>query len=43
MELVHNGYRGLELLFDLNWDRLLYVGTVAAALGAGAFVGTLLY
>lgn len=43
MELVHNGYRGLELLVDLNWDRLFYVATIAGALCAGAFVGTMLY
>jgi hypothetical protein len=43
MELVHNGYRGLSLLFDLNWDRILYVGMILVALGAGAFVGSVLY
>ncbi len=43
MELVHNGYRGLSLLFNLNWDRILYVGMIVLALCAGAFVGSLLY
>ena len=42
MQHIHQGYRGLSLLMDLNWDRLLYVATVAVALGAGAWLGTLL-
>jgi len=41
MQAVATGYRGLSLLVDLNWDRLLYLGTIAGALGAGAFVGSL--
>lgn len=41
MHTLQNGYRGLSLLFDLNWDRLLYVATILAALMVGAFVGTL--
>jgi hypothetical protein len=42
MEHIQHGYRGLSLLMDLNWDRLLYIGTIAFALGAGAFLGTIL-
>lgn len=42
MEHVQQGYRGLSLLMDLNWDRLLYIGTIAVALGTGAWIGTLL-
>ncbi|WP_275116075.1 hypothetical protein [Aliiroseovarius subalbicans] len=41
MEQIQQSYRGLSLLMDLNWDRLLYVGTIAGALGTGAFLGTL--
>lgn len=41
MEHIHHGYRGLTLLVNLNWDRLLYVATIAVALGAGAVLGTL--
>ncbi len=41
MQAIHNGYRGLSLLFDLNWDRLLYLATIAIALMMGAFIGTL--
>lgn len=42
MEMVQSGYRGLRLVFDLNWDRLLYIAMVATALAAGAFIGSLL-
>lgn len=28
------------VLMDLNWDRLLYIITIAAALWAGSFLGT---
>lgn len=43
MQAIESGYRGLTLLVDLNWDRLLYVATIFTALGAGAFVGSLFY
>lgn len=42
MEHIQQGYRGLHLLMDLNWDRLLYVGTLIAALGCGGLVGAIL-
>ncbi|WP_255552307.1 hypothetical protein [Maritimibacter dapengensis] len=42
MDYIQQGYRGLHLLFDLNWDRLLYVGTLVAALGCGGLVGAIL-
>jgi hypothetical protein len=42
MQAVQNGYRGLSLLVDLNWDRVFYIGTIAVALGAGAWLGTLI-
>ncbi len=41
MQQIVSGYRGLTLLVDLNWDRLLYVATIIGALLAGAFVGSL--
>ncbi len=41
MQTLQTGYRGLSLLFDLNWDRLLYFVTIAVALMLGAFVGSL--
>jgi len=40
MQAIHDGYRGLSLIFDLNWDRLLYVCTILFALMFGAFVGS---
>jgi hypothetical protein len=41
MQTLQNGYRGLGLLMDLNWDRILYLMTILAALWIGAFVGSL--
>ncbi|MEO1346152.1 MAG: hypothetical protein AAFV74_18565 [Pseudomonadota bacterium] len=41
MQHIANGYRGLSLLVDVNWDRLVYLGTIALALAVGAFVGSL--
>lgn len=42
MQMIESGYRGLTLLVDLNWDRLLYIATILVALGFGAFLGSLL-
>ncbi len=41
MSTIAHGYQGLHLLWDLNWDRLLYVCTIAVALSAGAWLGSL--
>ena len=41
MDTIQNGYRGLHLLWNLNWDRLLYLSTIAVALLAGAWLGSL--
>lgn len=43
MQTMQNGYRGLSLLVDLNWDRALYVGTISAALMSGAWLVTLFH
>ncbi len=32
MEMIQNSYRGLSLLIDINWDRLLYLATIIGAL-----------
>ncbi|WP_294621972.1 hypothetical protein [uncultured Roseovarius sp.] len=40
MQHIMSGYRGLSLLVDLNWDRLLYLTTILVALMAGAFIGS---
>lgn len=42
MEHIQQGYRGLSVLVDVNWDRLLYIATIATALGAGAYLGSLM-
>ncbi|MEE9389421.1 MAG: hypothetical protein V3U96_12520 [Paracoccaceae bacterium] len=41
MHTLQQSYRGISLLVDLNWDRLLYVVTIAVALLMGAYVGSL--
>ena len=41
MHTIQTSYRGLSLLVDLNWDRLLYAGTIALALFLGAYMGSL--
>lgn len=41
MQAMQNGYRGLSLLMDLNWDRVLFIGTLSVALGAGAWLASL--
>lgn len=41
MQAILDNARGLSLLAALNWDRAFYLGTVAAALLAGAWVGML--
>lgn len=42
MQQIVRGYRGLSLLWDVNWDRILYLATIAFALMAGAFLGSVL-
>ncbi|WP_301457556.1 hypothetical protein [Pseudorhodobacter sp.] len=34
-----NGYKGVSLLINLNWDRIFSVGTIVVGLLAGAFLG----
>jgi len=41
MSTITKGYRGLSVLFDLNWDRMLYLCTMIFALCAGAFLWSL--
>ncbi|MGZ2257795.1 hypothetical protein [Roseobacter sp. A03A-229] len=38
MRAIHNSYRGLSLLMDLNWDRVLYLGMITLSLCAGAWI-----
>ncbi|KAF0675213.1 hypothetical protein [Profundibacterium mesophilum] len=41
MEHIQAGTRSIQLICKLNSDRLLYAATIATALAAGAFVGSL--
>ena len=40
MQTLQQGYRGLSLLFLLNWDRLLMISAIFAALTAATVFGT---
>lgn len=40
MQALQHSYRSLSLLFQLNWDRLLYAATIFVALAFGAFIGS---
>lgn len=42
MQTLQAQYRSLTLLFDLNWDRILYVATLFGALMAGGYIGSLM-
>lgn len=41
MQNLESSYRGLSLMLSLNWDRVLYLVTIAGALMAGAYLGSL--
>ncbi|MFA3915458.1 hypothetical protein [Ruegeria hyattellae] len=40
MQTLQHSYRGLSLLFELNWDRLLFVGALGAGLAMGAYLNS---
>ena len=39
MQAIQSGYRGISLLFKLNWDWVFSFGTIIVGLMAGAFLG----
>ncbi|MFD1341837.1 hypothetical protein [Litorisediminicola beolgyonensis] len=41
MQTITHGARGLQLIWRLNTDRLLFVGTLGAALMIGAALSSL--
>lgn len=41
MQTLEQSYRGLSLIMTLNWDRLLFLATLAFALSAGAWLAGL--
>ncbi len=41
MQTLQQSYRGLSLMIQLNSDRILYLLTIAFALMAGAYLGSL--
>jgi len=40
MQTIAAGYKGVSLLVNLNWDRLMYLATIGVALGLGAYIGS---
>lgn len=42
MQTLTQGYRGLRLIAHLNTDRLLFIGTLAGALGLSGYLASLL-
>lgn len=42
MQTLTAGYRSMSLLVSINWDRLLYIATIAFALFFGAYLGSFL-
>lgn len=42
MDTIADGYRGLRVLFTVNWDRLFYFAAILGALMGGAFMGSML-
>ncbi|SNY52217.1 hypothetical protein SAMN06297129_2227 [Pseudooceanicola antarcticus] len=43
MTLLQKSYRGVAVLFDLNSDLLLYVGTIVLALAGAGYMAQLFY
>lgn len=43
MQTIQAGYRSMTLLVAINWDRLLYMCTIALALFFGAYLGSALH
>jgi len=41
MHVLQQSYRGLSLMVEINADRILYLLTIAFALMAGAYLGSL--
>ncbi len=40
MQQIVNGYRGMNVLMDVNKDRIGYVGAILLALILGGFLGS---
>ncbi|WP_406644459.1 hypothetical protein QEZ52_11320 [Aliisedimentitalea scapharcae] len=41
MSTLQQSYRGLSLVMELNWDRILFLGAIVVALATGAWLGGL--
>ena len=41
MQYIESGYRGLSLVFVLNWDRLLALVAIGLGFYAGGYIASL--
>lgn len=41
MQTLQHSYRGVYLLMELNWDRLLFLAAIGLSLLCGAWLGSL--
>ncbi|WP_281280250.1 hypothetical protein [Shimia litoralis] len=41
MQTIHQGYRAIGLLIDINWDRLLFLAAIVSGLMLAAYLGSL--
>ncbi len=41
MQTLSASYKGVSLLVNLNWDRMIYLASIVAALWLGAWIGSL--
>jgi hypothetical protein len=39
--MLMKSYRGLGLMVELNWDRIIYVFAISVSLLAGLYIGSL--
>ncbi|MEJ6398206.1 hypothetical protein [Yoonia sp. 208BN28-4] len=38
MQMIAQGYRGVSVLVELNWDRLLTTATIVGSLYAASYI-----
>ncbi|SHG23324.1 hypothetical protein [Cognatishimia maritima] len=41
MQAIHNGYRAVNVLWAVNWERLMFPAAILLCLGLGAQLGSM--
>jgi hypothetical protein len=41
MQTLQNGYRAMGVLWDVNWERMIFPLAIMASLSLGAYLGSL--